>query len=199
MNQPHYTSPCFNLFYDVNENTVFQQNEENYINQLSVKELSSLENVSLLDIFLSKGHIVEPHYHQNAAELVYVISGKARISTLNPFTNKVLTYKATPGQVVNIPKGWWHWQIALKNNTHLLAIFDAPTPEVILGSDILRKTPIDILAYTYCLDEDAISRALAPIRKSVFIGPPNDCYRTHSDAINTHTFKQYKGHHDSLS
>jgi oxalate decarboxylase/phosphoglucose isomerase-like protein (cupin superfamily) len=195
MNTPDFKSPSLSLFYDVNKNTLFKQNEKNYINLLSIAQLSSLENISLLDIFLSQGHIVEPHYHQNAAELVYTIEGKAQISTLNPFTKKVLTYRTTPGQVVNIPKGWWHWEVALTDNTHLLAIFDAPTPEVILGSDLLRKTPKEILAYTYCLNQEALAEVLSPIRETVLIGPPNGCYRTHADAVRTPTYKQHPGYH----
>ncbi|RJR08147.1 cupin domain-containing protein, partial [Candidatus Parcubacteria bacterium] len=134
-------------------------------------------NISLLDIFLSKDNIIEPHYHQNAAELVYCISGSAVISLLNPFTKVILNYKVTPGQVVNIPQGWWHYEIATVDDTHLLAIFNAPTPEVILGSDILALTPPNIMAHSYCLDENQWKKVVSPIKPNTFIGPPQDCDR----------------------
>lgn len=35
----------------------------------------------------------------------------------------------------------------------MLTIFDAPTPEVILDSDILLIMPPNAMAHTYCLDE----------------------------------------------
>ena len=117
--------------------------------------------MSLLDIFLSKDNVVEPHYHQNAAELVYCISGSATVSMLNPYTKQILNYTITPGQVVNVPQAWWHYEVALMNNTHLLAIFDAPTPEVILGSDILKCTPSNIMSHTYCIDENQWNQASA--------------------------------------
>jgi hypothetical protein len=85
--------------------------------------------------------------------LVHCISEAATISILNPFTKQLLHYTITPGQVANVPQGWWHYEIATLDNTHLLAIFDAPTPEVILGSDILKFTPAIIIAHTYCIDE----------------------------------------------
>lgn len=107
-----------------------------------MNQLNTLENTSLLDIYLSTGNVVEPHIHQNAAELVYCISGSAVVSLLNPFTNQILNLPIKPGQVANIPQAWWHYEIATADNTHLLAIFDAPTPEVIFGSDILRLTPL---------------------------------------------------------
>jgi oxalate decarboxylase/phosphoglucose isomerase-like protein (cupin superfamily) len=125
---------------------LFIKDNKNYINVLGIKQFNSLENVSLLDIFLSTNNVVEPHYHQNAAELVYCISGSASVSMLNPFSKQIQNYTITPGQVANVPQGWWHYEVALVDNTHLLAIFDAPTPEVILGSDILKFTPANIMA-----------------------------------------------------
>jgi quercetin dioxygenase-like cupin family protein len=170
-----YTSPGTQFTYDLNNNLFFKKDPYNYINLLSVKQLNTLGNNSLLDIFLSRGNVVEPHYHQNAAELVYCISGAAEVAIMNPFTNQFLHFYVKPGQVANVPQGWWHYEIALEDNTHLLAIFDAQTPEVIFGSDILRLTPTNVLAYTYCLDETKLKESLAPIKQTVILGPPSTC------------------------
>ncbi|RUL52038.1 cupin domain-containing protein [Lysinibacillus antri] len=172
-----YTSPSTQFTFDLNKSPLFKKDNNNFINVLGIKQLNTLENVSLLDIFLSKGNVVEPHYHQNAAELVYCISGCATVSILNPFTKEMLNYTITPGQVANVPQGWWHYEVALVDNTHLLAIFDAPTPEVILGSDILKFTPSNIMAHTYCLDENQWKQAIAPVKPSTYIGPYKDCNR----------------------
>jgi len=124
--------------------------------------------------------VIEPHYHQNAAELIYCISGAAIVSIFNPFTKEIKNYSIEPGQVANVPQGWWHYEIATENDTHLLAIFDAPTPEVILGSDILKFTPSNVMAHTYCLDETQWKKTIAPIVPSAYIGPPKDCNRVKS-------------------
>jgi quercetin dioxygenase-like cupin family protein len=173
-----YTSPSTQFTFDLNKSPLFKKDNRNYINVLGIKQLNTLENVSLLDIFLSTSNVVEPHYHQNAAELVYCISGSATVSILNPFTKQILNYTITPGQVANVPQGWWHYEMALVDNTHLLAIFNAPTPEVILGSDILKFTPSNIMAHTYCLDENQWKQVIAPIKPSTYIGPYTDCSRT---------------------
>ncbi|MGE7861533.1 cupin domain-containing protein [Bacillus mobilis] len=170
-----YTSPSTNFTYDVSKSNFFKKDAQNYINVLGVKQLNTLENTSLLDIYLSTGNVIEPHIHQNAAELVYCISGSAVVSLLNPFTNQILNLPIKPGQVANIPKAWWHYEIATADGTHLLAIFDAPTPEVIFGSDILRLTPANIMAHTYCLDEQQWKQAVAPIQSTTVIGPPANC------------------------
>lgn len=170
-----YTSPTTNFTYDVNKSNFFRKDAQNYINVLGIKQLNTLENTSLLDIYLSTGNVVEPHIHQNAAELVYCISGSAVVSLLNPFTNQILNLPIKPGQVANIPQAWWHYEIATVNNTHLLAIFNAPTPEVIFGSDILRLTPAHMMAHTYCLNEQQWKQAVSPIQSTTVIGPPANC------------------------
>jgi len=170
-----YASPSAAFSYDLSDNRFFTKDPQNYINALSIKQLNTLGNVSLLDIFLSAGNIVEPHIHQNASELVYCISGAAVVSLINPFTKELLNFPIQPGQVANVPQGWWHYEIASVDNTHLLAIFDAPTPEFIGGSDLLRLTPANIFARSYCLDEDKVKDTLSPITGTVFIGPPKDC------------------------
>ncbi|MGG0239678.1 cupin domain-containing protein [Bacillus rhizoplanae] len=170
-----YTSPSIQFAQDVSKSNFFTKDAQNYINVLGIKQLNTLDNTSLLDIFLSADNVVEPHVHQNAAELVYCISGAAVVSLLNPFTNQILNFPIKPGQVTNVPQGWWHYEIATVDNTHLLAIFNAPTPEVIFGSDILRLTPSNVMAHTYCLDEQQWKQAVSPIQSTTVIGPPKDC------------------------
>jgi quercetin dioxygenase-like cupin family protein len=185
-----YTSPTTRYTFDVNTSPLFRKDNKNYINVLGINQLNTLENVSLLDIFLSANHVVEPHYHQNAAELVYCISGAATVSMLNPYTKQFLHYPITPGQVANVPQGWWHYEVATVDNTHLLAIFDAPTPEVILGSDILKFTPAIIMSHTYCLDENVWKQAIAPVKPSTYIGPYKDCNRLPPPPYHQH--RQYQ-------
>ncbi|UQZ81291.1 Cupin [Paenibacillus konkukensis] len=171
-----YTKPGVQYFFDVNKNRITTRNADNFINRLGRDNLNTLGNVSLLDIYLSKGRVVEPHYHQNAAELVYCIGGAATVSLINPFNNQISNIPITPGQVANVPQGWWHWEIATEDKTHLLAIFDAPYPEYIFGSDILTKTPIEVLAHTYCLDPELLKKTLEPLHnETIVIGPTDQC------------------------
>ena len=166
-----YTSPDAQFSYDVNQSPLFKMNEQNLINVLGIQQLNTLEQVSLLDIYLSADHMVEPHYHQNAAELVYCISGAVTVSILNPFTKQMQHYPITPGQVANVPQGWWHYEVATVDGTHLLAIFNAPTPEVILGSDLLAFTPSSIMAKTYGMNQQQWEQATAPVQPTTYIGP----------------------------
>lgn len=177
-----FTAPTTQFTYTLSDNPFFKKDNRNYINALSINQLNTLGNVSLLDIFLSRQNVVEPHIHQNASELVYCISGAATVSVLNPFSKELLDFPIQPGQVANVPQGWWHYEVATEDNTHLLAIFDAPVPEFIPGSDLLRLTPAKLLAHTYCLNEELVQQAFAPITDTVVIGPPADCSSSSSEA-----------------
>ncbi|UOQ84349.1 cupin domain-containing protein [Gracilibacillus salinarum] len=172
----HDQQKALQFTFDVNDSPFFVQDNQNYINIVGQKQMNTLKNLSLLDIFLSNQHIVEPHYHQNASELVYCISGSALVAILNPDTKQLMQFQITPGQVANVPQGWWHYEIALTDHTHLLAIFDAPNPEVILGSDLLRLTPPEVMAYTYGLNQQLWQQAVAPIQSSTYIGPVQHRY-----------------------
>ncbi|MDN4492439.1 cupin domain-containing protein [Ureibacillus aquaedulcis] len=171
-----FSSPSIQFFFDVNKSQLFKKDPQNFINVLGANELNSLKGTSMLDTFLSKGNIVEPHYHQNAAELVYCISGCAIVSIFNPYMKQLMQFTITPGQVTNVPQGWWHYIEAQVDNTHFLAIFDANIPEVILGSDILKFTPPSIMSKTYCIDEQHWKQSVAPVKPGTFIGPYNDCH-----------------------
>ncbi|KPL59607.1 cupin domain-containing protein [Rossellomorea vietnamensis] len=166
-----YSSPEAQFSYDVNKSPLFKKDHQNLINILGVNQLNTLDNTSLLDIYLSKHHFVEPHYHQNAAELVYCISGAAIVSILNPFTKEILNYRISPGQVANVPQGWWHYEEATKDNTHLLAIFNSPVPEVVLGSDILKLTPSSVMSKNYCMNENAWIKTTEKVKSGTYIGP----------------------------
>lgn len=49
-----YTSPKTQFTFDVNKSRSFTKDKHNFINILGIKQLNTLENISLLDIFLSK-------------------------------------------------------------------------------------------------------------------------------------------------
>ena len=86
-----YSSPTAQFTFDVNKSPLFKKYDRNIINVLGIDQLNTL------DIYLSKNNVIEPHYHQNVAELVYCISGAITVSILNPYTKQLHNYPITPG------------------------------------------------------------------------------------------------------
>ena len=158
-------------FADVNAQPFFVKDHQNFINIVSSQQLNTLDNVSMLDIFLSKDSIIEPHYHPNSSELTYCISGSATISMMNIQTKEFEHFTITPGQVVNIPQGWWHYQLSHSNHTHLQGIFNVDLPEVVFGSDLLTLTPKDVIPYTYGVNKSKWQAIIAHIQPTTVIGP----------------------------
>lgn len=63
----------------------------------------------------------------------------------------------------------------MTDHTHLLTIFDQPTPDIVYASDFLRFTPKEIMHLAYCVNEDEFAKAVEPIKESVIFGPPVGC------------------------
>lgn len=162
---------------DLKKNRFFTKNKENYINVLSQKQLPNMGKVFLLDVFLSAGNMVEPHYHYNASEVIYCITGEVVVSLINPETNKLKNIKIKPQEAVTIPQGWWHYFQARKDQTHVLTIYDTSDLKTVWGSDILRLTPPEVFAHAYCLNQHQVQQALGSIKDRVIIGPPADCHQ----------------------
>jgi oxalate decarboxylase len=57
---------------------------------------------------LKQGGVYEPHWHPNAAELDYVIEGRARMTILSP-GGSVDTFEVSSGQIVFIPPAYFHY------------------------------------------------------------------------------------------
>lgn len=166
------SSPSLNLSFDLSTAPLFQQNAQNFILQQFAKQLPVMQNLGLLDVYLSNGHSVEPHWHPNASELQYVVQGEVAVSILNPFSRQILSYRIKPTQTVYIPMGWWHWQTATMDNTHFVSVFDNNATQVVFGSDILRKTPPEVFQMIYGVNAAQLADVLKPIDQTVVIGPP---------------------------
>lgn len=163
--------------YDLSDNEIFRKNEANYIDALGIQQLNTIGNIYFLDIYLSKDNCVEMHYHPNASELTYCISGSVKVSFINPNNNEWQSFELNPGEAVSIPQGFWHVACALTDDTHLLATHDTNNLQTVFGSDLLRITPAEYFADIYCLNEREVEETLAPITNTVIIGPPADCER----------------------
>lgn len=128
---------------------------------------------AFVDLFMTKGHMREPHWHPNAWELDVVVSGEAVTSILNPETNQLQNYHVKAGQTVFIPMGWWHWITAITEEVQLHLFFNNDQFETAEGSDILRLTPPEVFQAAYGVSAEKLEKDLSPIKESVVIGPPN--------------------------
>lgn len=171
------TSKSPNLFLK-SSSLFFKQDAGNKIFEVTSKQLPVLNRIGLDELFLTQGHIREPHWHPNAAELDYVVEGEVIISILDPFRHQLLTYHVQPGQVVYIPINWWHWITAVTKKVHIVQIFSHEDRQIIEGSDVLRKTPPEVFQLAYGVNAKQYANLVAPIQKTVVIGPPDAVHKS---------------------
>ncbi|GAA3406170.1 cupin domain-containing protein [Paenibacillus hodogayensis] len=167
-------SPSLSLAADSNQTLTYAKDMSNFITQVFAEQLPVIKT-GFFNVHMSQGVVITPHWHTNATELVFLISGELQTSVFNPFTQQLMTYQLRPGQVSQFPPGWFHWLVALTDNTHLLTIFDVPTPDIVYGGDFLRSLPPEVAARAFCINPVAYAQTVAPIQKPVILGPPPDC------------------------
>lgn len=91
--------------------------------EATVKQFPISEGVAGVDMTLEPGSVRELHWHAIAAEWAYMISGKARITIIDPQgTSEVADFEA--GDVWYFPKGYGHSIQALDGGAHFILTFD---------------------------------------------------------------------------
>ncbi len=167
-------SPNVQLAGDSTRVLNYKRDSHNYLTQLFGDQLPAIWN-GFFNVHMTKGVMINPHWHTNVNEMIFVISGEVISSVFNPFTQRLMTYCLKPGQVSLLPKGWFHWIITESDQAHILAIFDQSTPDIVYGADFLRCTPKEVMQQAYCISEEDYAKAVAPIREAVILGPPVGC------------------------
>jgi oxalate decarboxylase/phosphoglucose isomerase-like protein (cupin superfamily) len=71
------------------------------------KSFPVLDGLSMQSFHLEPGGMREPHLHPDAAQLDYLISGKARVGIIGPEGRQLLDMES--GDVCFIPQGHLHW------------------------------------------------------------------------------------------
>jgi oxalate decarboxylase len=66
-----------------------------------------LKGMSLYSLHLDEGGIREPHWHPNAVELGYCLSGRAIMTIFNPGAGHD-TFTIDAGEIAFVPRGYLH-------------------------------------------------------------------------------------------
>ncbi len=95
-----------NLFFDSRKKYLFLKGmRKNVAYEVTSTQLPAMIGGAFVDLFMTKGHMREPHWHPNAWELDVVVSGEAVTSILNPETNQLQNYHMKAGQTVFYSNG----------------------------------------------------------------------------------------------
>jgi oxalate decarboxylase len=128
-----------------------------------------LNALACYSLRLNPNGIREPHWHPNAAELDYVIEGRARMIILSP-GGSVDTFDVSPGQIVFIPPAYFHYieNPDSINNMHFAVFFGHEKPEDIGISGALSAYSNEVLAAVFNLDPTLFDK-LPKLEEDVFV------------------------------
>jgi oxalate decarboxylase len=119
---------------------------------------------------LEPGGLREPHWHPNAWEMEYVVSGKARLGVVTPQGTYDLV-DLGPGDVGFVPQGWAHYIENIGNTVMKMPIvFGNNNPNDIGLSTFFSGLPTDSFARVFNLPEQTMLKARKPGR-TLFIVP----------------------------
>jgi oxalate decarboxylase len=128
-----------------------------------------LNGLACYSLRLKPNGIREPHWHPNAAELDYVIEGRARMTILSP-GGSADTFEVNSGQIVFIPPAYFHYieNPDSINNMHFAVFFGHEKPEDIGISGALSAYSNEVLAAVFNLDPKYFDK-LPKLEEDVFV------------------------------
>jgi oxalate decarboxylase len=122
----------------------------------------SLEGLAMASLILKPGGIRIPHWHPNANEMDYVISGKAAIALFGPTSEAnpggiIEHFVLEPGDISFLPQGWFHSiQNVGHGDLHILVIFNNPSPQDIGLSFGLGAMQVEVVAKVLGVSEETV-------------------------------------------
>jgi len=136
----------------------FFQSSLGSMQRCTADELPILKNLSLKRLILAPKAIREPHWHANANELTYCLSGKALVSVLDN-KSSYASFIIEAGQMFHIESGSLHHieNLSDTEGCEFLVVFRHEKPEDFsLGAAMGAMTP-SVLGNTYNLPTSAFS------------------------------------------
>lgn len=123
--------------------------------QLAIKSnLPILDGLGILGFGLNPHGIVEPHWHTNAGELVYIVKGKTRITVLSP-DGKVDVLNVNAGEGAFAPASFFHnIENVGTENVEVVAFFSHADPDYIGIGEAIGSYSNDVLGSLFNVTPD---------------------------------------------
>lgn len=140
-----YATNPFKL--NLNQITPQIQNAGGWVKMSNGFLFPKLEGLAIYNLLLNEKGVREPHWHPNAGELNYLISGTARITLLSPH-EVVDTFDLKAGDLSFMPRGYFHHiENTGEDKAHFAVFFNHHFPSDIGLSGCLGAYPNTILAH----------------------------------------------------
>lgn len=149
MTSKHYTSL-------IHSRALFTS-ELGTVTQVDVSDLPILDRLSIKRLVLAAGSIRTPHWHANASELAYCLSGKLLVSILGN-GSVFSSFEVAPGQMFHVESGALHAIENIGNDqAELIIAFRHERPEDFSLDAAFGAMTDAVLGNTYGMDQSVFA------------------------------------------
>ena len=125
---------------------------------VTVKEFPINTTLTSVQQYLEPGALREMHWHPNADEWQYYLSGRSRVSVFGAH-GRARTEEFGPGQVCFVQQGFGHYVEQVGSEpTIFFALFNSPVFEDISISKWLAGNPASLIADNFGIAKDEVGR-----------------------------------------
>lgn len=156
--------------FNINASNALIQVKGGYLKASTKSNLSILQDLGILGFGLTPKGIVEPHWHTNAGELVYIIKGRTRMTVLAP-DGSLDVSEVHAGGLGFAPASHFHSIENIGNeDVEVIAFFGHAEPDYIGIGEALSILPNDLLAETFNVPAEYFETFKAPAGPLVVCG-----------------------------
>lgn len=125
---------------------------------VTVKEFPINTTLTSVQQYLEPGALREMHWHPNADEWQYYLSGRSRVTVFGAH-GRARTEEFGPGQICFIQQGFGHYVEQVGNEpTNFFALFNSATFEDISISKWLAGNPASLIADNFGIAKEEVGR-----------------------------------------
>lgn len=141
-----------------------------YLQDGTKKNLPVLDGLGILGFELNPKGIVEPHWHTNAGELVFIVKGKTRITVLSP-DGKVEVMEVNANEGAFAPASHFHNIENIGNEkVEVVAFFNNAEPDYIGLGEVVGSCSNELLGSIFDVSPNYFE-AMKKIEKALVIVP----------------------------
>jgi oxalate decarboxylase len=119
------------------------------IQEANATTFPALDGLAIYLLTLEPGGLRIPHWHPDAAEMDYCLSGTATIGLADP-DRQWQKFTLTAGQIAYLPQGWFHYiQNTGQDAMRMLVIFNNQSPNDIGISQAFQVTSPEVLGLAF--------------------------------------------------
>lgn len=155
--------------FNIANSTKLLTTKGGYLKAATKQNLPILDGLGILGFGLNPKGFVEPHWHTNAGELVFVIKGTTKITVLSPDGSvNVLEVKAGEGAFA--PASHFHNIENIGNdNCEIVAFFNSATPNYIGIGEVIGSYSNELLASIFDLPQNYFADFKKPTEPLIIV------------------------------